>query len=89
MKRVPGKKTDKLDARWIARLMRDGYIPESNILSKESDDFRSMVRLRLRLVQDRTAVKNRISALVAESGLRMKCSDKFGRFGRKVLKAIA
>ena len=89
MKRVPGRKTDKLDARWIARLLRDGYILESNILSKESDDFRSFVRLRLRLVRDRTAVKNRISALIAKSGLRMKCSDKFGRFGRKVIKSIA
>jgi transposase len=89
MQNVLAPKTDKLDARWIARLMRDGYIPESNILTKEHDDFRTMVRARIRLVRDRTATKNRISALIAKAGLRMKCSDKFGRFGRKVLKAIA
>lgn len=89
MKNVPGRKTDKLDARWIARLLRDGYIPKSNILSKESDDFRSIIRVRLRLVRERTATKNRISALIAKSGIRIKTSDKFGCFGQKVLKAIA
>jgi len=89
MKNVCSPKTDKLDARWIARLMRDGYIPKSNILSKEHDDFRTTVRTRNRLVKDRTASKNRVSALVAKMGIRLKCSDKFGKFGRKVLKAIA
>lgn len=89
MRNVFTPKTDKLDARWIARLMRDGYIPESNLLTKEHDDFRAMVRARIRLVRDRTATKNRISALIAKAGLRMNCSDKFGKFGRKVLKAIS
>jgi transposase len=90
MKNIPGKKTDRHDARRLARLLRDGYIPESNILSKESDDFRTMVRARLRLVKERTAVKNRISALIAKCGFRMYgISDKFGRFGRKVLETIA
>lgn len=90
MKSVPGKKDDRHDARRLARLLRDGYIPESNILSKESDDFRTMVRARLRFVKERTAVKNRISALIAKCGFRMYgISDKFGRFGRKVLETIA
>jgi len=89
MKNVISSKTDKLDARWIARLMRDGYIPKSNVLTKEYDDFRSTVRTRNGLVKDRTATKNRVSALVAKMGVRMKCSDKFGKFGRRVLKAIA
>ena len=90
MKNIPGKKNDRYDARRLARLLRDGYIPESNILSKESDDFRTMVRARLRFVKERTAVKNRISALIAKCGFRMYgISDKFGRFGRKVLETIA
>lgn len=86
---VPGNKTDLRDSAWIARLTLDGYIPDSNLLDQETEDYRLLVRSRLSLVRTRSAIKNRITGLLAQTGLRLNASDKFGKACRAILTEIA
>src|SRR6476661_816464 len=53
-------KTDKLDARGLAILLRNGTLPEVWIPPSELRDQRELLRLRIFLVKLRTRVKNRI-----------------------------
>ena len=53
-------KTDRVDARTLAHLLRLGYIPEAHKVSREWRELRDLTRARLRLVQRRTACYNRI-----------------------------
>ena len=55
-------KTDKLDARGLAILLRNGTLPEVWIPPGELRDQRELLRLRIFLVRMRTRVKNRIQA---------------------------
>ena len=52
------KKTDRNDARILARLLRTGDLPESYLPTKEIDDMRTMIRYRRSLGEDITAIKN-------------------------------
>jgi len=54
------KKTDTLDARGLAILLRNGTLPEVWIPPSELRDQRELLRLRIFLVRLRTRVKNRI-----------------------------
>jgi len=53
-------KTDKLDAKGLAILLRNGTLPEVWIPPSELRDQRELLRLRIFLVRMRTRVKNRI-----------------------------
>src|SRR6478609_11591248 len=53
-------KTDTLDARGLAVLLRNGTLPEVWIPPSELRDQRELLRLRIFLVRLRTRVKNRI-----------------------------
>ena len=53
-------KTDKLDAKGLAILLRNGTLPEVWIPPRELRDQRELLRLRIFLVKLRTRVKNRI-----------------------------
>ena len=53
-------KTDKLDAKGLAILLRDGTLPEVLIPPSQLHDQRDPLRLRVSLVRLHTRVKNRI-----------------------------
>ena len=59
-------KTDKLDSQGLARLLRNGTLPSVWIPRGELMDQRELPRMRLVLVQMRTALKNRIHATFAK-----------------------
>jgi hypothetical protein len=69
------KKTDMLDARGLAILLRNGTLPEVWIPPSELRDQRELLRLRIFLVRLRTRVKNRIhgtlSGLIAPAATRL------------------
>ena len=71
------KKTDKLDAKGLAILLRNGTLPEIWIPPSELRDQRELLRLRMFLVRLRTRVKNRIHApsLVTTSKCRVRISS--------------
>jgi transposase len=52
-------KTDKLDARGLAILLRNGTLPEVWIPPSELRDQRELLRLRIFLVRLRTRVKRK------------------------------
>jgi len=79
-------KTDKLDARGLAILLRNGTLPEVWIPPGELRDQREMLRLRMFFVRLRTAVKNRIHGVLARHNLQISASDLFGAEGRRQLR---
>ena len=81
------KKTDKLDARGLAILLRNGTLPEVWIPPSELRDQRELLRLRIFLVRLRTRVKNRIHGTLARHNLQVAVSDLFGAEGRVKLRA--
>lgn len=54
IKEVPGRnKTDKLDAKWIARLLRVGLLKGSFIPAPENRELKDLVRYRTTLTRDK------------------------------------
>ncbi len=79
-------KTDKLDARGLAILARNGTLPVVWIPPGELRDQRELPRMRLALVGVRTKFKNRIHATFAKYGITFdEVTDVFGGKGRCLL----
>jgi len=82
-------KTDKVDAKVLAQLLRMDYLPESYVPEKEIRDLRTIVRHRASLVRSRPSLKNRVHALLAIEAVQPpKVSDLFGRKGLEFLKEV-
>jgi transposase len=81
------KKTDKLDARGLAILLRNGTLPEVWIPPSELRDQRELLRLRIFLVHLRTRVKNRIHGTLARHNVQIPGADLFGVAARLELVA--
>jgi transposase len=74
-------KSDRLDSRVLADLLRGDLVYESYVPSREFREKRSLVRHRVSLVRVRTALGNRIHALLDRYGYRSELSDIFGKAG--------
>ncbi|MDI6721756.1 MAG: transposase, partial [Candidatus Aenigmarchaeota archaeon] len=72
-------KTDKIDARILAQLLKADMIPESYVSRKEHRQARLLVRNRASLVGVRTQIKNKIHALMARESVRIPFKDSFGK----------
>jgi transposase len=76
---VNPNKTDKLDARGLATLLRNGTLPEVWVPGRALRDLRGLMRSRLALRRIGTGLKNRISSALARYGLPREFSgDLFG-----------
>src|SRR6201987_5928707 len=71
-------KTDKLDAKGLAILLRNGTLPEVWIPPSELRDQRELLRLRIFLVRLRTRVKNRIHGTLSRHNVQVPGADLFG-----------
>ena len=60
LKRVPGHKTDKKDAEWIAELLLLGLLKPSFIPSRPQRGLRDLTRTRKTLTQEHTRLINRV-----------------------------
>lgn len=78
-------KTDAIDAKTLAHLLRTGLLPEAYIAPPELRDLRELLRHRVVLTRMRTSVKNRVHALLAREGILPEHSDLFGKAGREYL----
>lgn len=81
-------KTDKLDARILCHLLRSNLIPESYVAPDKIREDRSLLRLRINLVQDRTRVMNRVHSLLDKYDTDCTYSYIFGKKGIRWLKTI-
>jgi transposase len=78
-------KTDAVDARTLAWLLRADLLPEAYIAPRALRDLRALLRQRIALTQMRSALKCRVHAsLLATHGIQPRHSDLFGQGRRRV-----
>lgn len=78
-------KTDAVDARTLAHLLRADLLPEAYVAPRELRDLRELLRHRMALTGMRSALKNRVHAILAKHGITRQHSDLFGPGGRRFL----
>lgn len=90
IKNVPGRKTDVKDSEWIADLLRHGLIAKSFVPPKPIRELRDLLRYRRKLVESRTAERNRLQKLLETANIKLAsvASDVFGVSGMAMLKAL-
>lgn len=83
-------KTDKLDARALAQLLRADLIARAHVPSAETRQRKNVLRQRLFWVKTRTAIRNRIHTLLArQRGLSVpERTDLFGKKGQQWLAQV-
>ena len=83
-------KTDKIDARKLAKLLRAGLLPASHIPDRTTRIRKEVLRQRTFFVRMRTKIRNRIHRLLGrQHGLEMpQVTDLFGKKGRAALEKV-
>ena len=81
-------KTDAVDARTLAHLVRADLLPEAYVAPRELRDLRDLLRHRVALTRMRTSLKNRVSAILAKHGIAAPYSDMFGVGGSRFLAQV-
>jgi transposase len=81
-------KTDAVDAKTLAHLLRADLLPEAYVAPRELRDLRELLRHRIALTGIRSALKNRVHAIFAKHGITRQHSDLFGKGGREFLDAL-
>ena len=91
VKALPGRpKTGKLDSAWLARITEQGSLAGSFVPPEEIRRLRTHTRYRRRLIQARTAEKERCEKLLEDAHLKLSSviSDIHGVSGRAMLRAL-
>jgi transposase len=91
VKALPGRpKTDKLDSVWLARITEQGSLAGSFVPPEDIRRLRTCTRYRRKLVQARTAEKQRAEKLLEDAHLKLSSviSDIHGVSGRAMLAAV-
>jgi len=81
-------KTDAIDAKTLAQLLRADLISESYVPIMDVRIERSITRHRASLVNFRTQIKNKIHAILRRHGIQYEFSDLFGVSGMEFLKNV-
>ena len=91
VKKVPGRKTDVKDAEWIADLLCHGLLRSSFVPPKPIRELRDLTRYRRKLVESRSAERNRLLKLLESANIKLAsvATDVFGASGRLMLHALA
>ncbi len=90
IKNLPGRKTDKADSQWIARLLRVGLLKGGFIPPKEVRRWRELTGHRKRLVETMGDAKRRVHKLFESSNVKIDSvvTDLFGRTGRNLMRLL-
>jgi transposase len=90
IKQVPGRKTDVMDAEWIADLLRHGLLRSSFIPPVGQRELRELTRHRTNFVRERATVVNRIQKTLESANIKLAsvASNVMGVSGRAMLEAI-
>ena len=91
LKIVPGRKTDVKDCEWIAQLLQYGLLRASFVPSPEVRQWRDLTRHRAKLIDQHTAVVNRVHKTLEDANIKLSSviSDLMGVSGRRILRALA
>ena len=71
MKTIPGRKTDKNDAQWIAKLLRHGLLKASFIPDREQREYRELTRYRNSRIEERAREKNRLQKMLEGANIKL------------------
>jgi transposase len=82
-------KTDRIDCWVLAELARLDLVPEIWLPDPSVRAERERARFRLHLVKHRSALKNRVHAILFQHGIPSPGSDLFGAGGRRLLERLA
>lgn len=82
-------KTDAIDARTLADLLRGGLLPQAYLAPPRIQGLRRLVRTRASLVEARTRFKNQVHGVLTQAGYTPLVTDVFGRAGRAWMAALA
>jgi transposase len=90
VKQIPGRKTDARDCQWIAELLAHGLIRPSFVPPRETRDLRDLTRYRVKLVEERNRVHNRIHKVLEDACIKLDtvATDILGASGRAIIRAI-
>jgi transposase len=81
-------KTDKIDAKVLAQLLRMDMLPEAYIAPEHIRKLRTIVRHRYSLVRLRASVKHRVHSILHKVGIIIELSDIFGKGGTQFLERV-
>ncbi len=80
-------KTDSIDARTLAHLLRTGFVPESYVPPKDIRELRDKTRLRAKLGDERTRMKGKIRAELEKYRIDLD-RNPFTKSGKEKLREI-
>ncbi|MFG2794712.1 IS110 family transposase [Streptomyces sp. NPDC048419] len=90
MKAVPGRKTDVMDAQWIAQLVEHGLVRPSFVPPEPIRQLRDLTRYRTEVIRERTRETQRLEKLLEDAGIKLSTvvSNILGVSGRAMLEAL-
>ena len=90
IKAVPGRKTDVLDAEWLADLLRHGLLKASFVPDRAQRELRELTRYRTSLINERSAAVNRLQKTLEGANIKLAsvASDVLGVSSRQMLAAV-
>ena len=90
LKILPGRKSDVLDAEWIAEMLEHGLLRSSFVPPQVIRELRDLTRYRKRLVQTHTQESQRIQKTLEDAGIKLRsvATDVLSVSGRAMLRAL-
>ena len=90
IKNVPGKKTDKKDSKWIAKLLLSGLLKGSFIPPKEIRELRDLTRYKRKIIEQISSEKNRIQKILEDANIKISSvvSSTSGATATKIISAM-
>lgn len=90
LKHVPGRKTDVIDAQWIAEVLSYGLLRPSFVPPRPFRELRDLTRYRTSLIRARTGEVNRLHKVLEDAGVKLAtvATDVMGVSGREMMHAL-
>ena len=90
IKNVPGRKTDKKDSKWIAKLLLSGLLQGSFIPPKSIREMRDLTRYKRKIIGQISSEKNRIQKILEDANIKLSSvvSDMSGATATKIIDAM-
>lgn len=90
LKHVPGRKTDVIDAQWIAEVLSYGLLRPSFVPPRPFRELRDLTRYRKALTRARTSEVNRLHKVLEDAGVKLAtvATDVMGVSGREMMRAL-
>ena len=90
LKHVPGRKTDVIDAQWIAEVLSYGLLRPSFVPPRPFRELRDLTRYRKALIRAHTSEINRLHKVLEDAGVKLAtvASDVMGISGREMMCAL-